>query len=337
MTIHSWAPGRVNLIGEHTDYTGGLVLPMAIQLGTAVHGESLDGRIRLSSVGVAGQVDLALPISDPTAVEPEWGRYVAGVAASFPDAKGIDGAVSSTVPAGAGLSSSAALEIAVALALGAGEHHTPVEIAQLAQRAEHAATGMPCGVMDQLASACGIEGHALRIDCQTLELTPVAIPDSVRVVVIHSGEHRRLVGSAYADRRAQCEAAAALVGPLRAATMTAVESIEDDVLRHRARHVVSENARVDQFARALADEDLGSAGRVMLESHQSLRDDFEVSTDGLDALVAHLAGVEGVYGARLTGAGFGGCVVALCRPDIDPTPPSLDGWVVSASTGAHLR
>lgn len=337
MTIRAWAPGRVNLIGEHTDYSGGLVLPMAIQLGTEIRGERLDGRVRLSSANEPRAVDFALPVADPAAVQPEWGRYVAGVAASLPTTAGFEGTVSSTVPAGAGLSSSAALEVATALALGASNDHSPLRIAQLAQGAEHLATGMPCGIMDQLASACGVDGHALRIDCETLQVTPIVVPEDARIVVIHSGQQRRLVGSAYADRRAQCETAAALVGPLRSATLDDVSHIADDVIRRRAHHVVSENARVDRFATAFGAGDLDDAGQLMIESHRSLRDDFEVSTERLDTLVSHLIATDGVYGARLTGAGFGGCVVALCRPDVDPIPKALDGWIVVASQGAHLR
>jgi galactokinase len=261
---------------------------------------------------------------------------VAGVAAELAAETGIDGRVSSTLPVGAGLSSSAALEMAVALALSAGDGLEDRQLAQAAQRAEQRATGVPCGVMDQLASACGVDGHALLLDCATLEVTPVAIPDDVRIVVVHSGQDRRLAGSAYADRRAECGAAEALVGPLRSATHEAADSIEDDTLRRRARHVVDENRRVRDFVDALGADDLDAAGALMTESHRSLRDDFDVSTPVLDELVGHLSGQAGVYGARLTGAGFGGCVVALCRPDVDPTPPSLRGWIVRPSRGAYL-
>ncbi|MFN8052956.1 MAG: galactokinase [Acidimicrobiales bacterium] len=336
MDIRAWAPGRVNLIGEHTDYTGGLVFPMAIHLGTAVEGRRLDGRIVLRSESEADPLDLALPIADAASVDPPWGRYVAGVAAALGTTTGLDGVVSSTLPLGAGLSSSAALEVAVALALGAGESRTPLEVARLARAAEEAATGVPCGIMDQLASACGLDGHALLVDCATSEITPVRLPDDVRIVVIHSGQERRLADSAYERRRRQCEAAAAIIGPLRDASAEDVDRIDDDTLRRRARHVITENARVLAFASALGAGDLVEAGEAMVDSHRSLRDDFEVSTDVLDDLVAHLLTVDGVYGARLTGAGFGGCVVAMCRPDVDPTPPGRRGWVVRPSRGAHL-
>lgn len=337
MDIRAWAPGRVNLIGEHTDYSGGLVLPMAIDLGTEVAGNLVDGRIRLRSTDQAQPVDLTLPIADPTNIEPRWGRYVAGVASELAVETGIDGVVESDLPAGAGLSSSAALEVAVALALGAGDEYTPARIAVVAQRAEHVATGVPCGVMDQLASACGVAGHALRIDCATFAVTPVPVPDDARIVVIHSGQERQLADSAYAARRRQVEDAIAVVGDLRRVTVADLDAVPDDLTRRRARHVVSENARVDAFATCLVAGDLAAAGELMGESHTSLRDDFEVSTDVLDDLVAHLTTIDGVFGARLTGAGFGGCVVVLCRPDVDPVPSGHRGWTVRPAAGASLR
>ena len=345
MKVRVWAPGRVNLIGEHTDYTGGLVLPMAIQLGTTIEGTVTSGEIRLRSDHQTEEFHTALPVTAPAEIVPQWGRYIGGVAALLGATSGVVGTVSSDVPAGAGLSSSAALEVAAVLALRAaaqtyGERvpsFDPVEVAGLAQLAEQTATGVPCGIMDQLASAAGVDGHALRIDCSTLEVTPVRVPESARIVVVHSGQHRRLVGSAYAERRSQCEAAAAILGPLRTADRTSLDSIEDATVRRRARHVISENARVDAFIEALAAGDLAVAGALMSDSHASLRDDFEVSTTALDDLVTTLCATPGVHGARLTGAGFGGCVVALCDPDVDPRPPGSDGWIVTPSAGPTVE
>lgn len=325
------APGRVNLIGDHTDYTGGLVLPMAIDRWTTVTGTRGGARIRLVSEQQREPADLPVPVGDLAAVRPSWARYVAGVAAELgPLARGFVGTVVSSVPTGSGLSSSAALEVAVALALG-GEHLAPVELARLCQRAEQRASGVPCGIMDQLTSVAGVEGHAVLIDCHTLAVEPVPLPDDVEVVVVHSGEHRALAGSAYAERAAQCAAAEAELGPLRLADQAAVGRLTDPVLRCRARHVVSENERVRQFAAALAGGDLALAGRLMVASHESLRDDFEVSTATLDRLVARLVDTSGVLGARLTGAGFGGCVVALTRPGA-----LTEGWVVRPVGGACL-
>ena len=335
MKIKAWAPGRVNLIGEHTDYTDGLVLPMAIQLGTTVEGEVTDGRIRLRSDIEPDVVDLTLPVVDIPPEVPRWGRYVAAIAAELAVETGIDGTVTTDVPSGAGLSSSAALCVAVAYALGAADEHSPAEIAAIARRAE-AAVDVHCGIMDQLASACGVAGHALRIDCRSGDITPIPVPAVARVVVIDSGRRRRLSESAYEERRRQCEAAAAIVGPLRDASLDALGAIDDEVVRRRAHHVISENARVDEFAAALTADDLVAAGRLMLASHASLRDDFEVSVDELNDLVAELTGLDGVYGARLTGAGFGGCVVALCRPDVDPTALGPRGWIVQPSAGARM-
>ena len=345
MKVRVWAPGRVNLIGEHTDYTGGLVLPMAIQLGTTIEGTVTTGEIRLRSDHQAEEFHAALPVTAPADILPQWGRYIGGVANLLGATTGLVGTVSSDVPAGAGLSSSAALEVAAVLALRAAAQapgeplpsFDPAEVAGLAQLAEQTATGVPCGIMDQLASAAGVDGHALRIDCSTLEVTPVRVPESARIVVVHSGQHRRLVGSAYAERRSQCEAAAAILGPLRTADRSSLDSIEDETVRRRARHVISENARVDAFVRALGSGNLTVAGALMSESHVSLRDDFEVSTTALDDLVARLWATPGVHGARLTGAGFGGCVVALCDPGVDPRPPGSDAWIVTPSAGPTVE
>lgn len=302
-----FAPGRVNLIGEHTDYSGGLVLPMAVDLGTTIDGVRGGDRVVLTSDALDGTVDIPIEIVDVATVEPSWGRYVAGVVAEVRPAVGFSGHVTTTLPVGAGLSSSAALEVAVALAIGFGGDRGG--LAAACQRAEQRASGVPCGRMDQLASACGIDGHALLIDCSTFAIEPVPMPDDVDIVVVHSGEERTLEGSPYAERRAQLEA-----GDPR-----------------RTRHVRTENERVRAFAGAIAAHDLARAGQLMHESHVSLRDDFEVSTPTLDALVDRLVATPGVHGARLTGAGFGGCVVALTARDA-----LHEGWRVRATEGARV-
>lgn len=331
MWVRAVAPGRVNLIGDHTDYLGGLALPMAIDLSTEVHGERRGDSVELASDLEAEPVAVGLddPLGDVGA-GPAWGRYVAGVVAELRPEVGFRGRVSSSVPVGAGLSSSAALEVAVALALGF--EGTALELARACQLAEHTATGVPCGIMDQLTSAAGVSGHALLIDFSTLEVRPVAVPDEAEVVVVHSGEPRSLAGSAYARRRSRCEAAEELIGPLRSADLDRVDDLEDPVTRRRARHVITENARVREFVGALDAHDLERAGMLMVESHESLRTDFEVSTPALDRLVARLRATPGVYGARLTGAGFGGCVVALGAPEA-----VQEGWRVQASAGARVE
>jgi galactokinase len=323
-------PGRVNLIGEHTDSSGGLVLPLAIDLGTTVTGTRGGDEVVLVSPAEEHPAVVPLDVTDPAAVTPGWARYVAGVVAQLRPTEGLVGEVRTTLPIGAGLSSSAALEVSLALALGF--EGTATELARLTQLAEQQASGVPCGIMDQLASAAGIAGHALLIDCHDLEITPVLVPDDVEIRVIHSGQERQLAGSAYAERTASVAAAEAVLGPLRLIDdpLTA-DALDDDVLRRRARHVIAENARVRTAAAALAAGDLATVGAALAASHASLRDDFEVSTPVLDALVDRLAATDGVIGARLTGAGFGGCVVALTRPG------ALDeGWLVHASGGARL-
>ena len=302
----------MNLIGDHTDYTGGLVLPMAIDRWTTVTGVRTAGEVRVQSRHAA-----------------EAKPYVDAVARELGFDGGFDGCIDSTVPIGAGLSSSAALEVAVALALGFSG--PPLELARLCQRAEHRATGVPTGIMDQLTAAAGVEGHALLIDCTTFAVSPVPLPDGVAVVVVDSGQRRPLAGSAYGERAAQCAAAEVVVGPLRTATMSDVARIADGLVRRRARHVVTENARVAAFAAALEAGDVAEAGRLMAASHASLRDDFDVSTPVVDALVARLAAMPGVLGVRMTGGGFGGCVVALARPGA-----LHEGWLVRPVGAAEV-
>ncbi|MBS1848623.1 MAG: galactokinase [Actinobacteria bacterium] len=326
--IHAFAPGRVNLIGDHTDYTGGLCLPIALQWGTTVQGHRGGDRIVLTSTLDGATLELPLDGSRPEQVD-GWGRYVAAVAHEVEPTRGFTGTITTSLPVGAGLSSSASLEVALSLAFG--HSGSPMELARSAQRAEFAAVGVPCGIMDQLASVMGRAGHALLIDCRTDEVVPVAIPDGAEIRIIDPGRPRTLAGSEYAERRAACAAAEVLVGSLRDATLEAVESIPDLVLRRRARHVVTENRRVLVAARALRDADWASIGAAMFASHASLRDDFEVSTPVLDELVDTLARTPGVHGARLTGAGFGGCVVALCEPGA-----LADGSEVIASDGARI-
>jgi galactokinase len=327
------APGRVNLIGDHTDYTGGLVLPMAIDRRTTIRGKRGGAEVVLRSAHEPEVARVPLDVADPHTVTPTWARYVAGVIAELRPSIGFEGEVTTTIPIGAGLSSSAALEVAAAIALGwSGDS---LGLALMCQRAEQRASGVPCGIMDQLISAEGSEAGALLIDCGDLA-TPrviVPLPAGAEVVVVHSGEARSLAGSAYADRVRECAAAEREIGPLRVATLDDVERIEDVVVRARARHVVSENRRVRELAGALTASDLHAAGQIMDASHASLRDDYEVSTPALDGLVEALRTRPGVYGARLTGAGFGGCVVALCR-----TGAVRDnGWVVKPARGAVSR
>jgi galactokinase len=329
----AWAPGRVNLMGDHTDHSGGLVLPAAVALGTTVQGDVGGDAVVLASTAEAMPAVVPLDVADPSTVQPEWARYVAGVVSELRPATGFRGTVSSTLPIGAGLSSSASLEVAVALALGwEGDE---VELARLCQRAEQVASGVPCGIMDQLASSAGRSGHALRIDCTTLEVEAVPIPSGIEIIVVHSGEDRVLAGSPYAERAAACRAAESRVGPLRCATLDDVDQIGDEMVRRRARHVVTENARVDAMVDALGQDDHLAIADIMSASHASLRDDFQVSTPILDELVDTLARAPGAIGARLTGAGFGGCVVALVEAG---TTLQLSNrkWRVRPSHGAHL-
>ena len=320
------APGRVNLIGDHTDYTGGLVFPMAVDRWTDIHFVDHDS-IELTSADESLPVSLPLDIDDPTAVSPPWGKYVAGVVAEMRPSRGIRGHITTTIPIGGGMSSSHALEVATALALGF--EGSVVDIAKLTQRAENRASGVPTGIMDQFSIAGGVAGHALMMDCGALTITPIPMPDTIEVVVQFIA-HRTLVGSAYADRVAECAAAESIVGPLRDATASDLRAITDPMIRRRAQHVVEENQRVRDFAEALVAGDLAEAGRLMVSSHNSLRDLYETSLPVMDNAVENLMATPGVFGARMTGGGFGGCVVAIAEPGA-----LNDGWVVHAVDGAH--
>lgn len=307
----------MNLIGEHTDYSDGFCLPVAIDRECRITATpSDDGQIRATSAQLAGEVIVDAATADPLPGSARWGSFVTGAVAAVRDrGHTIDGmhlAIDSSVPAGAGLSSSSALAVALTLLflpINAPERNDLRDIARLALAAEVRATGVPGGLLDQMASLGGREGHALLLDCRALTIDPVRLPDDLTILVIHSGVERALADSAYAARRASCEAAARRIGvdKLRDARL---DQVGDDPF---ARHVVTENARVLEFCDVLrapeADRD-HRLGELLLASHESLRDDFEVSTPELDVLVEQ-AVAAGAIGARLTGAGFGGCIVAL--------------------------
>ncbi len=340
--VTAFAPGRVNLMGDHTDYTGGLAVPMAIDLGTEVvfHPDVTATTIQLSSSIETETAQVGLDMSsdswDLGMLLPEWARYVGAVVAVLRPRCGGKGTVSTTLPVGSGLSSSASLEIAIALALG--YDGDAITLAVACQRAEQAASGVRTGLLDQLAIILAQAGNALLLDCSTLKTEPVPIPATVEILVAHCGVARRLATSAYAERRAECEAAERSIGPLRSATPWDVDRLSDQVLRRRARHVVTENVRVRQFVSALERNDIVAAGRIMNESHDSLAMDYEVSIPELDELARRLRAMRGVLGARMTGAGFGGCVVALAeRGSVRLPIRGVDAWVVRPEGGACRR
>lgn len=337
MRVTVRAPGRVNLIGGHSDYTGGLVLPMAIDLATTITGVRGGDTVRLTSADEADDAVVPVDVTDPASVGPPWARYVAAVVDETGLRTGFTGTVATTIPIGTGLSSSAALEVAVALALGADDDGTADRgaLAETLRVAERRASGVPCGVMDQLASLLGVEGHAILLDCVTLDTEPVPLPEGAEIVVVDSGERRSLAGVPYAERRDETVAASDLLGGFGAArhcSLADADAIADPVLRRRARHLVSENARVRAVCEAFTAGDLAGAGAIMTESHRSLRDDQEVTTAALDLLVDRLVATPGVHGARLTGGGWGGCVVALCEQGALPG----EGWHVRAGAGASV-
>ncbi|MGB9723429.1 MAG: galactokinase [Chloroflexia bacterium] len=324
--VVAFAPGRVNLIGEHTDYNEGWVLPAALDLGTLVAARKRpDGRLRMVALRLAASDEAALAELRPPG-GPGWSRYIRGVAALLVEAgcviSGADLLIDGDLPLEAGLSSSASLELGVALALAslAGCSIEPRALARLCRRAENEFAGVPCGIMDQMAVALGRAGHALLLDCRTLEIEPVPFPPEARLLIVDSGVPRALAVSAYRKRRAECEEATRLlqaaypqVRALRDVTLEMLAGVKGlpETLRRRARHVVSENRRVRESVSALRAGDLETFGRLMDASHESLRHDFEVSGPELDLLVESACRMPGVFGARLTGAGFGGSIIAL--------------------------
>lgn len=328
-TYRAFAPGRVNLIGDHTDYTGGLVLPMAIKMFTSIEFSLQENYVDLRSESEEGIYRRALSERSKSETGTSWGRYVDALLSLIEEPQGLTGVIRSTLPIGAGLSSSASLEIALALALGfQGDE---LSLALLGQRAEHMATQVPCGIMDQLCITSAVAGSASLINCSTYEVAHIPIPDDVKVVV-RLVMARQLEGSAYAQRVEECRLAEHFAGPLNIADMSDVSNIPDAIVRSRATHVVSENARVSAFATALSVGEFSLAGEIMQESHKSLAENFAVSLPEMDQAVAQLAATPGVYGARMTGGGFGGCVVALCEPNAQ-----VEGWVVEPVGAASLQ
>ncbi len=355
------APGRVNLIGDHTDYNDGFVLPMAIDRAVWIALQaSGDSRVTVHSLDFDDEAEIEL--GGDAARGSGWQEYVRGVAWAMRDDTrggqcGWTGVVAGDVPLGAGLSSSAALELATARAFAAvcDLPWDPAAMARLAQRAENEWVGVNCGIMDQLISAAGEPGHALLIDCRSLHVRAVRIPERVVVVVLDTATRRGLVDSAYNERRMRCEAAGRELG-VRAlrdvdlSTFAERAPRMDPVTRKRARHVITENARTLAAAGALERDDVEHVGRLMDESHASLRDDFEVSRAELDLIVEMAREEPGCLGARMTGAGFGGCAVAMVHaaaaPELSRTvtaryhektglEPAI--YVCSASAGASIE
>ena len=316
------APGRVNLIGEHTDYNLGFVLPVALNLATEVETKpSSDGALHMFSEhrGERHSFDLAgLAAAQP---RKHWTDYPGGVARELLalgfELTPLELTIRSEVPEGAGLSSSAALEVATALALLQGREMSPLELARLCQRAESEFVGHPCGIMDQNVSVFGRQNSALCIDCRTLEADFVELPAGVAIVAVNSMVKHQLGDSAYRTRVAECTEAAQALGvtSLRDATLEALgKTLMADKPRHRAWHIVTENDRVLRFVAAARGCDLNEMGALFVESHASMKADYEITCPEIDFLVETASGISACYGARMTGGGFGGCTVNLVDP-----------------------
>ncbi|MEO7652565.1 MAG: galactokinase [Bryobacteraceae bacterium] len=320
------APGRVNLIGEHTDYNLGFVLPIAIDLACiADTSPAKDGKLHIYSENRRSGMECAIADLPQRKRIGHWSDYVIGVArelhsAGFPiEPREIR--IHSTVPPGSGLSSSASLEVSCALALLAGRPMDRLELAKICQRAEGQFVGMPCGIMDQYVSLFGAENAAIRIDCRSLTHEVLPLPPGVEIIAVNSMVKHELCDSAYKQRTLECAAAVESIRSQYPSTHSLrdvdpsqfgqMEPLLAPIPARRARHVVTENARVNDFCTAAGKGDLTSMGRLFVESHRSLQRDYEVSCEELDFLVDAAIGIEGVYGARMTGGGFGGCTVNL--------------------------
>ncbi len=323
------APGRVNLIGEHTDYNDGFVLPMAIAHDVRLAlAPRRDRAVRIFSLNFQQRDRFSLDALQPAAAAP-WSNYLRGVAWALQDAgfhlAGFDAVLEGDVPVGSGLSSSAATELAAVAAfrVASGLTLDGVQAAQIGQRAENEFVGVKCGIMDQFISSLGQRNHALLIDCRSLDYQPVPLPPGVQFIIADSTVRRGLVDSAYNERRAQCEEGARLLG------VRALRDVNPDqfqrqapslplLVAQRCQHVIEENARVLQSVAALRRGDVAAFGRYMDASHASLRDLYAVSHPALDALVEIAHTAPGCLGARLTGAGFGGCIVSLAASEAVP-------------------
>jgi galactokinase len=343
----SRAPGRVNLIGEHTDYNGGFVMPAALEFATlTAASQRSDRRLQVYSMIMdeTREFDLDSPPPGPTG---DWSDYIVGVAlmleSSGRNLSGADLIVWSDVPIGAGLSSSAALEVSCAHALltESGLPFDPIEIAQICQRAENDFVGMRCGVMDQYIACCGVAGHALLIDCRSLASRHVAIAPNLRLLIANSGVRHQHAGGEYNLRREACEEGVRLLsrylGPIQALRDVTPQQLESkrrklpELIYRRCRHIVTENARVLEAERALETGDFVACGRAMNASHLSMRDDFEITCPEVDMLAGLAQNVKGVYGSRMTGGGFGGCTISLIEEwAIDKTSQMLtDGYRIA--------
>ncbi len=317
------APGRVNLIGEHTDYNDGFVLPMAIDHAVWIAlSPRADSQVRVRSLDL--EVDSAFDLHSLTKGS-GWQEYIKGVAYQLQKAghelRGFDAVMTGDVPRGAGLSSSAAVELATAYAFAAvsGFAWDAAQMAKISQKAENEWVGMNCGIMDQMASAACREGYALFLDCRTLEVQHAPLPENISVVILDTSTRRGLVDSAYNERRSQCEEAARWFG-VKALRDVSVEEFEkgnglSEVVMKRARHIITENARVLEAVNVMKAGNVKRLGELFNASHVSLRDDFEVTNEALNQIVECAQEQSSCYGARMTGAGFGGCAVALVREE----------------------
>ncbi len=356
------APGRVNLIGEHTDYNGGFVLPFAIDMDVRIAlVPTEESRIRIRREDSGETAILSLDPFPPKG--DAWHDYIAGTAWALAEhdqpVRGFDGLLVSSLPIGSGLSSSAALEVVTAWALSApgGPAVGPLEVARIAQYAENNHVGVMCGLMDQFASACGVDGSALLFDCRSTEWRPVHLPDELALVVIHSGVAHGHADNEYNDRRAACERVVATIAAddpgvalLRDIDLDRLMGYRrrlDPVDFRRAYHVLTENDRVLAAVEALETDDHAALGQLMAGSQASMRDDYAITCPEIDALVEITVGVPGVIGSRMTGGGFGGCTITLAEPDavdrlrqtVEREYPARTGcqprfWTVSARGGA---
>jgi galactokinase len=349
----SRAPGRVNVIGEHTDYNDGFVMPAALEFATYVAAAPRDDRrLRVHSMTMDDSREFDLDA--PESARHQWSDYVFGVALMIEKRglrlRGADMVVATDVPLGAGLSSSAALEVSAAHALlaASGFAFSPLAAAKIGQKAENDYVGMRCGIMDQYASACGVRDHALLIDCRSLESRPVPIPPNLKLLVANSNVKHRHAGGEYNARREACEEGVRLLapylGPIKALRDVTPEDLErcrkklPDLIYRRCRHVVTENARVLEAERALNAGDYAACGRAMNASHESMRDDFEITCKEIDILAALGRVTRGVYGSRMTGGGFGGCTVSLVDADavVDVTHTLVEGYRIACGLDADV-
>lgn len=339
MNLIAQAPGRVNLIGDHTDYASGFAMPIAINLQLQIKATPTSGT-KITAFSHQLNELIEVDINDRRiehSSQSQLERFIKAAVTVIKDVNASKLEITSDLPISSGLSSSAAFSVALLMSLGF-KYNSKLELAKAAQKTEHLATGVPCGLLDQIAITMAEAGKALLINFSELSISSIPIPNEAVFLVIHSGIYRTLENQAYADRVKQADALAKLLGPLNEVGLEDLKSIKDPLLKRRAVHIITENERVKQASEALKQNDLSCFGQLLYQSHESLSKNYDVSTKEIDQIINYLKSIKEVIGARLTGAGFGGCIIAVLKRKLEKEQlKGMTYFYVIPSQGASLK